>query len=76
MSQTAKDVPRRIETWPKEDQEGVAEPARDIEARPSRLYLLDDQEEAAIREGLAQLDREEWVDEEDMKVFWKLCSII
>jgi hypothetical protein len=23
---------------------------------------------AAIREGLAQLDREEWVDEEDMKV--------
>jgi hypothetical protein len=44
MSQTAKDVPRRIETWPKEDQEGVAEPARDIEARPSGLDLWDDQD--------------------------------
>jgi predicted transcriptional regulator len=76
MSHTAKDVLRRTETWPQEDQEELAELAREIEARRSGIYVLDDQEEAAIREGLAELDRGEWVDEEEMKAFWKRCGII
>jgi predicted transcriptional regulator len=76
MPRTARDVLRRVETWPKEDQEELVELAREIEARRSGVYLLDEEEEAAIREGFAELDRGEWVDEEEMKVFWERCGII
>jgi len=76
MAQTAKDVLRRVETWPQEDQEELAELAREIEARRTGVYELRDEEEAAIREGLAELDRGEWVSEEEMKAFWKRCGII
>jgi hypothetical protein len=76
MSQTAKDVPRRIESWPREDQEELAELAREIEARRSGVYALDDHEETAIREGLAELDRGDWVNEQAMRVLWKRCGIM
>jgi hypothetical protein len=76
MSQTAKDVLRRIETWPQEDQEELAELAREIEARRSGIYLLDNHEETAIREGLAGPDRGDWVNEQAMRAFWKRCGII
>jgi hypothetical protein len=54
---TAKEILRRIETWPEEDQEELAELAREIEARRSGTYratadelrVLDDAE----RSGLA-----------------------
>jgi hypothetical protein len=76
MTQTTKDVLRRVETWPQEDQGELAELAREIEARRTGVYELDDEEEAAIREGLAELDRGEWVNEEEMKAFWRRCGII
>lgn len=76
MPQTAKDILRRVESWPQEDQEELAELAREIEARRRGVYPVDKDEEAAIREGLAELDRGEWVDEEEMKAFWKRCGII
>jgi predicted transcriptional regulator len=71
-----KEVLSRIETWPQEDQEELAELAREIEARRSGVYVLDEEESAAIREGLAELDRGEWVSEEQMKSFWKRCGVI
>ena len=76
MPQTARDILRRIESWPQEDQEELAELAREIEARRSGLYPLDEEEEAAIREGLAELNRGDWVDEEEMNAFWKRCGVI
>jgi hypothetical protein len=75
MNQHAKDILRRVETWPEEDQVELAEVAREIEARRSGLYVLDDKEEEAIREALAQLDRGEGVSEEAMEVFWKRCGV-
>ncbi|HEY7296522.1 MAG TPA: hypothetical protein VH684_01190 [Xanthobacteraceae bacterium] len=76
MPQTTRDVLRRVETWPQEDQEELVELAREIEAHRSGVYVLDEEEEAAIREGLAELDRGERVDEEEMKVFWERCGIM
>jgi len=38
--------------------------------------VLDKDEEAAIREGIAQLDRGESVSEEKMRTFWKRCGVL
>jgi hypothetical protein len=76
MDQEIKEILQRVQTWPEEDQAELAEVAREIEARRSGVYVLTPEEETAIREGLAQLDRGEWVNEEDMKAFWKRCGVI
>jgi predicted transcriptional regulator len=76
MTHTTKEILNRVPTWPPEDQEELAEVAREIEARRSGLYVLDEEEETAIREGLAELDRGEWVTEDQMKSFWKRCGVL
>ena len=40
------------------------------------MYEVTKEEEEAIREGLAQLDRGEWVTEEEMRGFWKRCGVL
>jgi predicted transcriptional regulator len=75
MNQHAKDILQRVETWPEEDQAELAEVAREIEARRSGVYTLSREEEAAIREGLAQLDRGEGLSETEMEAFWKRCGV-
>jgi hypothetical protein len=71
MSPKTKKLLERVDSWPQEDQDELAEFARAIEARRSGAYVVDDEEEAAIREGLTQLDRGEWVSEEAMRSFWR-----
>ena len=46
-----------------------------LEARRSGVYVLDKDEEAATREGLAQLDRGETLTETEMRSFWKRCGV-
>jgi hypothetical protein len=76
MTHPTKEILKRVASWPLEDQDELAEVAREIEARRSGLYALDDEEETAIREGLAELDRGEWVTEEQMKSFWKRRGVL
>ena len=52
MNQSAKEILRRVDTWPAEDQEELVEAAREIEARRASTYLLSDEERAAIERGL------------------------
>ena len=47
MTETAKDILERIATWPEEDQEELAEVARDIEGRRHGVYVLTEDEKAA-----------------------------
>jgi hypothetical protein len=47
MSPTAKKLLERVEFWPEEDQE-LLEMARAIEARRTGIYVLSDEEQAAI----------------------------
>jgi hypothetical protein len=65
-----------VRSWPEEDQQELIEIAREIEARRTGVYEPTTDEEEAIREGLAQLQRGEWVDEDEMKTFWKRCGVL
>jgi hypothetical protein len=60
-----------IRSWPREDQEELVELAREIEARRTGVYILNDDERAAIskaRQG--QLASDDEVD-----AFWKRRGI-
>jgi hypothetical protein len=76
MRPKVKEILEHVPSWPEEDQEELAEVARQIEARRTGVYVLDSDEEAAIRQGLAELDRGESVSEEEMRLFWKRCGIL
>jgi len=76
MSPTTKKILEQVESWPQEDQEELAEVARDIEARRTGVYTPSVEEERAIREGLAQLDRGEALSEQDMQSFWRRCGVL
>jgi predicted transcriptional regulator len=60
-----------VRSWPQEDQEELVAVARAIEAHRTGLYVMTEQERAAVREGVAQADRGEFVSDEDMDAFWK-----
>jgi len=64
-----------VRSWPQEDQEELVEIAREIEARRTGVYVMTDAERGAVREGLAQADRGEFVLDEEMDAFWKRHDI-
>jgi hypothetical protein len=76
MSPTVKTILERVATWPEKDQEELADVAREIEARHTGIYELTPEEEAAIHEGIADLDNGRWVSEEAMRSFWKRCGVL
>jgi hypothetical protein len=61
MSPSAKRLLEQVESWPVEDQEELVEYAREIEARRTGVYTMSDDERAAVRTGLAEADRGEFV---------------
>ncbi len=76
MSQSAREILDRVNTWPPEDLDELADMAREIEARRTGVYEVTPAEEEAIREGLAELERGEWTSEESMRVFWVRCGVL
>ncbi len=64
MSSAVNTILERVAAWPEKDQEELAEVAREIEARRTGIYELTPDEEAAIHEGIANLDNGKWVSEE------------
>jgi hypothetical protein len=71
MSPAAKQILEQIASWPEEDQEELAELAREIQARRSGVYSVDDEERLAIEEALGELNRGERVSDDDMSAFWR-----
>jgi hypothetical protein len=63
MNSTAKQIMERIESWPEEDQEELAEIARKIEARRTGVYTATTDElrtlDDAERSGIATEDEVE-----------------
>jgi hypothetical protein len=67
MAHRMKEILRRIETWPQEDQEELADVARDIEARRRGVYHPSAEELKAIDEALGQVARGELASKEDIE---------
>ena len=64
MNRLLKEVFEHAETWPQEDQEELAEFAREIEARRTGIYAMSEDERSAVAKGLAEADRGEFVSDE------------
>ncbi len=60
-----------IEKWPAEDQESLADYAREIEALRSGLYTMTPEEEAAVQEGIDDADRGDLVSSEAIAALFK-----
>jgi hypothetical protein len=64
-------VLEKVRSWPQEDQEELAECIREIEARRTGVYALNDEE----REAIAKARREPFVSDDDVRAFWKRRGI-
>jgi len=53
-----------VRSWPEEDQLELAEYAREIAARRTGVYVMSDEEPAAVRRGLAEADRGNFVSDD------------
>jgi hypothetical protein len=71
MSPNTKEVLRHVESWPEEDQDELAEVAREIEARRKGVYDLSGDERAAI----ADARKGAFASAEDVAAFWKRHGI-
>jgi hypothetical protein len=65
-----------VRSWPTEDQEELAEIVREIQARRTGVYVMSDEERAAVREGLEQARRGEFVSDDEMDAFWKKIGVL
>jgi hypothetical protein len=66
----------RVETWPEEDQDELAELARDIEARRSGVYKATPEELQAIDEALGQIARGEIASKEEVEAAFASFRIV
>jgi predicted transcriptional regulator len=60
-----------IEQWPEEDQEALAEAAREIQALRTGVYSMSPEEDAAVAEALAQAERGEFANADEIAEVWK-----
>jgi predicted transcriptional regulator len=72
MSPGTKTLLERVQSWPEEDQEELAEVAREIESRRSGVYRLSDEERAAVRAGMDDARRGDFASEEEIDEFYRL----
>jgi predicted transcriptional regulator len=71
MNNALKAMLPTIEKWPAEDQEALADYAREIEALRSGLYAMTPEEEAAVQEGIDDADHGEFVSAEAIAALGK-----
>ena len=72
MSPGTKTLLEQVQSWPEEDQEELAEVAREIESRRSGVYRLSDEERTAVRAGMDAARRGDFVPDEEMDEFYRL----
>jgi predicted transcriptional regulator len=61
----------KVQSWPEEDQEELADVAREIESRRTGIYRLSDDERAAIQKGVDDALRGDFVPDDEMEEFFK-----
>jgi hypothetical protein len=71
MNESTKEILHRVESWPQEDQEELAEMAQAIEARRTGVHRLSSDEKAAIESAR----RSKIASHEKVSSFWKRYGI-
>ncbi len=71
MNKIVESILDRIADWPEEAQAELMQSVIEIETRHFGVYRLSDDERAAVREGLAQAERGEFVPDEVIAAFFK-----
>jgi hypothetical protein len=67
MHDTTRDILRRIESWPREDQDELVEAALEIEARRNGgAYQLTPDEARAVDRGLEEMRQQKFASDEDI----------
>jgi predicted transcriptional regulator len=76
MTPTTKQLMEQVASWPEEDQEELAEFAREIEARRTGVYPLSEEERAGIERGLQAMREGRFASEERVAaIFAKARSL-
>jgi predicted transcriptional regulator len=70
MNKITETILDRIADWPEEAQQEVMQAVVDIEAKHFGVYRLSDDERTAVREGLAQAERGEFVPDNVVEAYF------
>ncbi|MDP2296039.1 MAG: hypothetical protein Q8M24_11330 [Pseudolabrys sp.] len=71
MNKIVESILDRVAGWPEEAQAELMQAVADIEAKHLGIYHLTDDERAAVREGLTQADRGEYVADDVVAAYFK-----
>ena len=71
MSPETKTLLEQVRTWPEEDQEELAQIAREIESRRTGVYRLSADERIAVRAGMEAASRGDFVSDDEMEEFYR-----
>ena len=72
MSPKTKTLLEQVQSWPEEDQEELADVAREIESRRTGVYRLSDEERTAVRAGMDAARRGDFAPDEEIEAFYRL----
>jgi hypothetical protein len=75
MNPALKELWPAIVTWPDEDQQALAEAAREIQALRGGIYGMSSDEAAAVAEGLSQADRNEFAEDARIRALWERAGL-
>jgi predicted transcriptional regulator len=75
MSPETKTLLEQVQAWPEEDQEELAQLAREIESRRTGVYRLSNEERAAVRAGMEAARLGDFVPDDEMEEFYRLHQV-
>ena len=75
MMKVLEDAIDKVRKLPEERQAYVAEVLEQIAAAGSDPFTVPGEHRAAVLEGLAQADRGDFVDDDEMEALWKKCGL-
>jgi len=71
MNQRTKILLEQVASWPQEDQEELAEYAREIEARRTGVYRLSDDERKGVERGLKAMREGKFASDEQIAAIFR-----
>ncbi len=74
MTPSTRTLLEQVQSWPQEDQDELAELAREIESRRTGVYRLSDEERIAVQAGMDAARRGDFASDAEMDEFYRLHS--